>query len=134
MKLRTGRHKRPPLPSKLRPPVALSCIGLVALLALAACDPDVRVHGRLTSPNGQPLKVGEIRVECPDLCGYAALHSDRGDFYGSKLGRGCPLSCRLRATSVGHRDLVAPAADFCVERDGSTCSDFEVNVSLEQSP
>ena len=108
-------------------------IGWIALLALVGCDPAVSLHGRLSSSKGQAVSVGEIRIECPQLCVYAVVRNDRGDFYDSEIGRGCPLSCRLRVRSVGYRDFVAPAARFCIKRDGSTCSDFEANVSLEPS-
>ena len=108
-------------------------LGLIVLITLTACDPEVRLHGRLTSTNGQPIKVGEIRIACPELCTYALVRGDRGDFYGSQLGRGCSLTCKLRVGSVGYRDFVAPAARYCIERDGSTCSDFEANITLEPS-
>lgn len=64
----------------------------------------------------------------------SATLNDRGDFYESKISRGCPLNCQLRATSVGHRDFVATASNYCVRRDGSLCSEFQANVKLEASP
>jgi hypothetical protein len=108
-------------------------VGILMLLALAACDPEARVHGRLAASGGHPLTVGEIRIECPKLCLYAPVRGARGDFDETKISPGCPLSCQLRAASVGHRDFVAPASKFCVKRNGSFCAEFEADVTLEPS-
>jgi hypothetical protein len=112
----------------------LSGLSVPLMLALSACDPQASLHGRLTGADGQPLTVGEIRIECPQLCLYVSDVNDRGDFYESKISRGCPLNCQLHAASVGHRDFVASASDYCVKRNGSLCSEFQANVKLEASP
>ena len=116
-----------------RPSCERSSIALGVLLSVTACDPEVALRGRLTSSNGQPVKVGEIRVECPELCAYAAVQNEGGDFSARKIGPGCPVTCRVRVRSAGHRDFVAPASKYCVEARGPRCSDFEVNVTLEPS-
>jgi hypothetical protein len=85
----------------------------------------------LTASNGQPLAVGEIRIECPELCLLAPVKNERGDFDESKLSRGCSLGCQLRATSAGHRDFVAPASNYCVKRNGGLCSELKANTKLE---
>jgi hypothetical protein len=135
MALRAGQHQRGGGDAGGRPRAGIrSLLGILIVLALPACDPEARLHGRLTGSNGQALTVGEIRIECPELCLYAPVQSGRGDFDTSEIGRGCPLSCRLRATSAGHSDFVASASTYCVKRNGSLCSDFQANVKLEPSP
>lgn len=125
----------PNRPLKSAPRVnVLSALGLVIALMPMACDPEARLYGRLTGTDGQALTVGEIRIECPQLCLYAPVHGDRGDFDQSKISRGCDLSCQLRAASVGHRDFVAAASNYCVRRNGGLCSEFRANVKLEPSP
>jgi hypothetical protein len=104
------------------------------VMGLSACDPEASLHGHLTGSDGQALTTGEIRIECPQLCLYAPVRGDRGAFDESKITRGCPLSCRLRASSVGHRDFVASASKFCVKKQGSLCSEFQANVELEPGP
>lgn len=107
----------------------------MAALSLSACDPGVSLHGRLTASDGQPLTVGEIRIECPELCLFAPVRGEMGRFDGSKLGRGCSLGCKLRAVSVGHLDFEAPAAPpYCIERSGSLCSKFEAEIALAPTP
>jgi len=97
--------------------------------ALTACDPEVRVHGRVTSPAG-PIRPAEIRVECPDLCALAVVDDDNGTYSGFKLG-GCPLSCGLRVRSSGYDDLVAPVAKFCTEQSRGMCRDIAASVVLQ---
>jgi hypothetical protein len=111
----------------------LSFLGMLIVLALSACDPEARLQGRLTGSDGRALTVGEIRIECPQLCLYAPVHGDRGEFDESEISRGCPLSCQLRATSAGHRDFVGAASTYCVKRDGSLCSEFHANVELDRT-
>jgi hypothetical protein len=106
---------------------------LWAPLSLVGCDPQVTLGGHLTSSTGQPVKVGEVRIECPNLCVYAVAN-DQGDFSGSKLGRGCSLSCRLRVRSVGYRDVDVEAGKYCSKPDGATCSDFLADVTLTPMP
>jgi len=105
----------------------------LAVSLLVACSPRVTLHGRLTSSSGTPLLAGEIRVECPELCAYAVVRDNRGNFSGSKVGRGCPVGCTLRVVSVGHQTLVAPAEKYCSKGRVSRCSDYEVNVELQAS-
>ena len=113
------------------PQSTLLGIALLVLLS-TACDPQVSLQGRLTDSTGQPLKVGEIRVECPDLCVFAVVHNDRGEFVGSKLGRGCKADCQLRARSVGFRELAASASTYCTHESGPLCTEFMGNLVLER--
>jgi hypothetical protein len=87
----------------------------------------------LTASNGQPLAVGEVRIECPELCLFAPVNNERGGFDDSQLGRGCSLGCQLRAVSAGHRDFVAPASNYCVKRNGGLCTELEADIKLEPS-
>lgn len=103
---------------------------LAALLfVLTACDPEVRVHGRVTSSAG-PIRPAEIRVECPDLCAFAVVDDDNGSYSGFELG-GCPLSCRLRVRSSGYNDFMAPVAKFCTEQSRGMCWDIAASVALQ---
>jgi len=133
MTLRAGQRQRGRHDESGLSRAASRSLGILIVLALSACDPEARLHGRLTGSDGLALAVGEIRIECPQLCLYAPVRGDHGDFDDSKIGTGCPLSCRLHASSVGHRDFVASASAYCVKRDGSLCSEFQANVKLEPS-
>jgi hypothetical protein len=103
---------------------------LAALLfALTACDPELRVHGRVTSSAG-PIRPAEIRVECPNLCAFAVVGDDNGRYSGFKLG-GCPLRCGLRVRSSGYDDFVAPVAKFCTEQSRGMCWEIAASVVLQ---
>lgn len=66
---------------------SISRFTLAALMfALTECDPEVRVHGRVTSSAGL-IRPAEIRVECPDLCALAVVDDDNGSYSGFKLAR-----------------------------------------------
>jgi len=113
---------------------SVSFIGLILsalLFALTACDPEVHLHGRVTSSDG-PIRPAEIRVECPELCAFAAVNDDSGSYSGFKLG-GCPLSCGLRVRSSGYDDFVAPVARFCAAQSRGMCWDIAASVVLQRS-
>ena len=126
------------LPAKLLPTsgcsvssnsTSITCFIFAALLV--SCDPEVRVHGRVTSSDG-PIRRAEVRVECPELCGFAVVDDDDGSYSGSKMG-GCPLSCRLRVRSSGYDDFVSPIAKFCTDQSRGICSDIAASVVLKRS-
>src|SRR5690349_8636543 len=87
------------------------------------CDPEVSLKGHLTSSDGRTITAGEVRIECPELCVFAAVNED-GDFSGSKIG-GCPLNCRLRVRSEGYQRFDDDARGYCTKREGSSCSAFQ---------
>lgn len=109
----------------------LHSILLPLIAAVAACDPGINVHGRVTSSKG-PLRPAEIRVECPDLCAFGVVHDDNGSYSAAKLG-GCPVGCRLRVRSSGYVDFVSPLAKFCVKESGGRCWEAVADVTLHSA-
>ena len=108
---------------------SITCFMLSALLT--SCDPAVRVHGRVTSSDG-PIRRAEVRVDCPQLCGFAVVDDDNGSYSGSKMG-GCPLNCRLRVRSSGYDDFVSPIGKCCTDQSRGICSDIAASVVLKRS-
>jgi hypothetical protein len=102
---------------------------LLPLVGAVACDRGIHVHGRVVSTKG-PVRPAEIRVECPRLCAFGAVHDDNGNYSGFKLG-GCPVSCRLRVRSAGYRDFESPLAKFCVKESAGTCWEVAADVTLQ---
>jgi hypothetical protein len=114
------------------PPGWLGLIVPVLVGGLTACDPQIHVHGRVTSTQG-PIRTAEVRVECPGLCAFGVVHDDHGNYSGHKMG-GCPVNCSLRVRSAGYRDFVSPLARFCLKQSGGTCWEVAADVTLQAAP
>ena len=123
---------------------------LVALLAcapfLAACEPIIRMRGRVTekmpveSPDpAEPIEGASVQLYCPAESGeeeweprFDPMTTDaNGEFADDEIG-GPPLQCEFRARRDGYQPASVPLEDVCVNvhRD-KYCFETDAEITME---
>ncbi len=101
------------------------------LVAVMACDPQFRFHGRVMASSGEPIDGAKARVSCPGDFASAVTAAD-GRFL--QLGVGwCSMTCTVEIDAPGFRHASFKVSDNCKGRrflPRGTCDDVEVDAKL----
>jgi len=84
-----------------------ACIIMGALVTLAACDPVVRVRGRVHDPGGKPLANVTVTLQAEGRAAHRSVTGSDGTFAVSIVGAD-PQHTRLLFERPGYKPLERP--------------------------
>jgi hypothetical protein len=102
---------------------------VVVLVAVSACDPGIRLEGRVLDASGKPVAGADARIVCEGAVWDHASTDEAGKFRYWRIGYLGP-ECMVDAVAGDRRATPIPVMEHCARRFRDGCTQVTIDLVL----